>query len=226
LHRARFHPRRPIRTGLVLAVAALVAFRVWQLSSNSAPDNLEEGEYLIAGVIDGDTLRLDNGAFVRLIGVDAPETHFSRRSGGVDQPFAVEARSFVERYASKKRVRLQFDKERVDQYGRFLAYVWYDGPKRGEKLLLNEELVRWGLARARLKYPFSDRIKRRLRSAENEARRAKRGIWSLELRPAENVESTSMQTGTPPIAVCILGALKPPLPIDANERVFSRRADW
>jgi endonuclease YncB( thermonuclease family) len=44
--------------------------------------------------------------------------------------------------------------------------------------MLNEELVRAGLAEARLGWNFSSALKRRLRLAQEEAKRAKRGIWS------------------------------------------------
>jgi endonuclease YncB( thermonuclease family) len=44
--------------------------------------------------------------------------------------------------------------------------------------MLNEELVRAGLAEARLGWNFSSTLKRRLRLAQEEARRANRGIWS------------------------------------------------
>jgi micrococcal nuclease len=180
VHGARFRPRRPVAIGAAVAVAVFVLVRVWQLSNKSTPDKLDEGNYRVASVTDGDTLRLANGAIIRFIGVDAPETRFSPRSGGEDQPFALDAKLFVEHKTANGQVRLQFDKQRIDQYGRFLAYIWYVDPQGGDELLLNEELIRAGMARARLKYQFSEQMKRRFRSAEQEARAAKRGIWSLE----------------------------------------------
>jgi endonuclease YncB( thermonuclease family) len=43
---------------------------------------------------------------------------------------------------------------------------------------LNEELIAAGLARAKLGYDYSQKMKDRLRTAQNKARREKRGIWS------------------------------------------------
>ncbi len=117
---------------------------------------------------------------MRLIGVDSPETRFSPRSDGVDQPLAREALAFAERAILGREVRLEFDKERTDKYGRFLAYVWFVEADGGEELLLNEELIRAGLATAELRYPYADRMKRRFRTAEQEAREARHGIWSAE----------------------------------------------
>ncbi len=77
-------------------------------------------------------------------------------------------------------VRLGFDKERTDQHGRSLAYVWYIDSDSGEERLLNEELIRAGLTPAKLRYFYSDRMKRRFRAAEEEAREAERGIWRAD----------------------------------------------
>jgi endonuclease YncB( thermonuclease family) len=166
---------------------ALVGFRVWQLSTDQTPERLDAGHYRVESVTDGDTLRLTNGARVRLIGVDTPETSFSPRSGGEDQPLAQDAKSFTRRATESGQVRLEFDKERVDKYGRFLAYVWYVDRENEEVLLLNEELVRAGLARARLGYSYSEAMKRRFRAAESEARQTRRGIWSLREEQPQSV---------------------------------------
>ena len=69
-------------------------------------------------------------------------------------------------------MRLTFSLERQDRFDRFLAFVWDDDR------MLNEELVRAGLAQARLDYRYSGLMKQRLAKAQDEARRAGRGIWS------------------------------------------------
>jgi micrococcal nuclease len=75
--------------------------------------------------------------------------------------------------ATGKGVLLQFDFERYDRYGRTLAYVFRDD------ILLNEEIIRQGFSRAQLQYNYSARMKKRFQHAEEEARNAQRGIWSL-----------------------------------------------
>ena len=92
-------------------------------SSPVPPESLSEGNYKVERVVDGDTLLLENDARVRLIGVDAPE---SVKPDHPVEPFGPEASAFTKKWVGKagNTVRLQFDKERVDQYGRFLAYVW------------------------------------------------------------------------------------------------------
>jgi micrococcal nuclease len=164
--------------GALLAVVALVGFRIWQLSADRTPGQLDQDHHQVESVIDGDTLALADGTRVRLIGVDAPETRFSPRSDGKDQPLARDALAFAEQAVEGRRVRLQFDKERSDQYGRLLAYVWYVDREGGEELLLNEELIRAGLADVLLRYPYSESMKRRFRAAQAEAKNSKRGMWS------------------------------------------------
>jgi micrococcal nuclease len=161
-------------------LVALAAYRVWQLSGQPAPEKLALDQHHVEQVIDGDTLTLKGGTRLRLIGVDTPETRFSRRSDGNDQPLARDALLFAERAVEGRQVRLQFDKERADQYGRILAYVWYFDRESSEELLLNEELIRAGLAEALLRFPYSESMKRRFRAAQSEAKNAKRGIWSKE----------------------------------------------
>jgi micrococcal nuclease len=162
----------------VLALAALIAYRVWQESSQPTPEQLTADRFQVESVTDGDTLVLSDGARLRLIGVDTPETRFSRRSDGKDQPLARDALLFTQQAVEGRQVRLQFDIERADQYGRLLAFVWYIDRDSGQELLLNEELIRAGLAEALLRYPYSESMKRRFRGAQAEAKNAKRGIWS------------------------------------------------
>ncbi len=159
---------------IVLALLALVVLRLWQgPSSPRRPDALREGTYVVERVVDGDTLLLANGARVRLQGVDTPET---KKPNHPVEPFGPEASAFTRRFVAQGggTVRLQFDRERLDRYGRFLAYVWV-----GDRML-NEELVRAGLATAELQYRYSSTMKRRFGRAEEEARAARRGIWSAQ----------------------------------------------
>lgn len=120
-------------------------------------------------VVDGDTLLLADQTRVRLQGIDTPETV---KPDTPPEPWGQEATEFTRAFLAAGPVRLEFDRERTDQYGRTLAFVWV------EERMLNEELLRAGLAKAKLGYDYSDAKKARFRRAEKEARTAKRGIWS------------------------------------------------
>ena len=127
----------------------------------------------VSNVIDGDTIKVSPAANglndVRLIGVDTPET--VDPSEGVE-PYGPQASAFTNRELSGRRVRLEFDRERMDQYGRLLAYVYSDGS------MFNEELVEKGYAQA-YPYPPNTAHAPQLAAAQRRARAAGLGIWGL-----------------------------------------------
>ncbi|HJQ78713.1 MAG TPA: thermonuclease family protein [Lacipirellulaceae bacterium] len=164
--------REPRGIALGGACALLIVWRVVALNSApSGPDFLAEGMHEVRRVVDGDTLLLASGARVRLQGIDTPETV---REGFDVETWGPQASQFTKQFVDRaeNRVRLTFSLERKDHYDRFLAFVW-DGD-----VMLNEELVRAGLAHARLDYRYSGPMKTRLARAQDEARRAGRGLWS------------------------------------------------
>ena len=166
----RYRVRRPLAlVGLFLVIALL---RFWASDHRplSPPESLEEGTHRVRRVVDGDTLLLESGARVRLIGADTPETV---KPNHPVELFGPEATLFTERRirSAGGEVRLQMDRERKDRFGRFLAYVFVDDQ------MLNEELIRQGLATAQTEFNYSSSMKRRFRQAEGEARLAGRGIW-------------------------------------------------
>ncbi|MFC1703855.1 thermonuclease family protein [Candidatus Omnitrophota bacterium] len=90
----------------------------------------------VTRVIDADTLELENGEHVRLIGIDAPEIipnekAFNKaKKTGQDIETIVKNGKAVQRFikslVEEKEVQLEFDVERRDSYSRLLAYVWYE----------------------------------------------------------------------------------------------------
>ena len=97
-------------------------------------------EYSVRNVVDGDTLRLQDGRRVRLIGIDAPEMG---GRGRTTEPYAVQAtRRLTELVkANQNKVSLQIGEQSHDRYGRVLAHV-YD--RNG--VSFEEQLVSAGLA--------------------------------------------------------------------------------
>jgi micrococcal nuclease len=171
--RRRFPPPRRTTSLRFAAVVVLAILAAWQLFSrgrDAAPPHEPGATALVERVVDGDTLLLADHARIRLLGVDTPET---KRPDTPVEPFGPEASEFTRQHVEGRYVRLEFDKERFDKYGRVLAYVYLDD------WFLNEALLRAGLGRAITNHPYSESMKRRFRAAEGEARRARRGIWSL-----------------------------------------------
>ncbi len=124
----------------------------------------------VLSVTDGDTIevRLDGRTEdIRYIGIDTPEVD---PSIGVEC-FGHEASSLNHLLVGGRTVRLVFDDELRDRYGRLLAYVFV-GPR-----LINAEIVRRGYARTLTIEPNTDRAELFAR-LEGEAGREGRGLWS------------------------------------------------
>lgn len=121
-------------------------------------------------VVDGDTIVLDGGERVRLIGVDTPELHHPAKPV---QYFAHEAKARTVTLAQGRTVGLEYDRQRHDRYGRTLAYVFLpDGT------LLNLRLIQEGFGFAYTKYPFRPDYMARFRAAERTARTQSHGLWA------------------------------------------------
>ena len=139
-------------------------------------------DILVKRVVDGDTIKLENGERLRLIGIDTPEMHDSnklyrdsrktnqdaetiKKLGGISYEFT---KSLIE----GKRVRLEFDVEKHDKYGRLLAYVYLkDGT------FVNAEIVKQGFASLMTIAPnvkYADLFK----ALYKEARENNRGLWA------------------------------------------------
>src|SRR5262245_33452588 len=112
--------RQPGIVALVLALGLLLR----------AAAVLGDARALVIAVVDGDTIRVERGGrtqTVRLIGVDTPEVVDRQRPDSPPQPFAREAADFTRRRLAERTVRLEFEGgERLDHYGRLLAYVFLD----------------------------------------------------------------------------------------------------
>lgn len=130
----------------------------------------------VSRVIDGDTIEARYGGQavdVRLIGIDTPETvHPSEPVGCLGK----EASAFTKRKLEGSRVRLEFDVEKTDRYGRTLAYVWL-----GDKLF-NEQIVSRGFAKVST-YPPNVKYEDRFIKAQRKARNNDRGLWAPDACP-------------------------------------------
>ena len=131
-------------------------------------------------VVDGDTIIVGGVGRVRLIGVDTPESVDPRRPV---EFFGKEASAFTRRLVDGKRVRLEYDWERTDRYGRTLAYVYLS-----DGTFVNAEIIRRGYGHAYTRFPFKhlDRFRR----FEREARVAGRGLWGATPGAERRVAST------------------------------------
>lgn len=117
-------------------------------------------------IIDGDTLRcLETPDRVRLLLIDAPE--LSQGDWG-----EASRRRLARLIPDGTLTRLEIDVQERDIYGRILAYVYAPDGR-----MVNETMVREGYA-IPVVYPPNVRYVELIRRAAEEARQARRGLWS------------------------------------------------
>lgn len=156
------------RRGAVLGLAGLGA-------CSRQPDLVPGEEGRISRITDGDAFSLDTGLKVRLVEIEAPAPGYDGRS---DQPFAREAREILSLAGLGRTARLWYGGLSRDDYGRALAHaIAID--ETGADVWLNGYLARQGAARVRT-WPDNARRARTLLAFEEEARKARRGLWSLD----------------------------------------------
>lgn len=101
----------------------------------------------VSEVIDGDTIDLQSGERVRLLGINTPER---------GQPYYEEATNRLGELVEGKKVTLEKDVDDKDQYGRLLRYVFLNDRN------INVKLVREGLATLYINEPnlkYEDELK-------------------------------------------------------------------
>ena len=154
---------------LILTASALSEQQKLPQESQVLPS---KGPFQVTHVIDGDTIILENGETVRLIGVDAPESNHPEVPV---QRFQKESTEFLQRMVEGLKCTLDYEPQDVrDQFGRLLAYI-YAGD-----LFVNAEMIRRGYAYAYTRFPF--RYRDEFVMLEREAREKQYGLWSLSIK--------------------------------------------
>jgi len=179
---------------IIISVLLFLAGFLGYLTGRSIYHKQEEGAVfpqngLVTVVYDGDTLKVKfkngNERKVRLIGVDAPEISDQRE----DVLFrAFMAKRFAFFYLYRENIKLTYDWELEDKYGRLLAYVWIEGEGLFNKFILSE-----GFASVFQSFPF--RYRDEFIEAEKEARKLEKGLWRKENYPSILPEEAGMHIG-------------------------------
>ncbi|MEJ0013898.1 MAG: thermonuclease family protein [Bauldia sp.] len=125
---------------------------------------------VVAEVIDGATLRLADGAEIRLAGIEAPARPLALAAGAAWSAGEA-ARAALAQLAAGKSVALAEAGDAPDRYGRAHAYAFL-----ADGRALAEALIGEGYARARW-FPNENGCFPAFLAAEKAARQAKRGLW-------------------------------------------------
>lgn len=168
---------------LALALGISLIFGVAPKPPKTVRPPTDGGRTRTTYVYDGDTIQVEGRHKVRLLGIDAMDSHNERRM--MDQarqlgmtPLQVRkwsrrARKHLQKVVENEVVRLRYGPERTDDYGRLLAYIFRVSGKR--EVDVNADLVARGLATAtrRFSHPRREEFIR----LEHEAREDNRGLW-------------------------------------------------
>ncbi|MDT8363625.1 MAG: thermonuclease family protein [Nitrosomonas sp.] len=126
--------------------------------------------YRVIRVSDGDTVTLEGGKRVRLLGVNAPEIDSHNRAG---EPGGVPAKTWLKDKLQGRNVYLEYDRQKQDHYQRELAHLYLAS---GEHI--NLSLVAKGLAAIAIIPPNIRHADAMIR-AQQQAERQRLGIWAM-----------------------------------------------
>ena len=142
-------------------------------------------------VYDGDTIQVQlttgEKEKIRLIGVDAPETGADDKKTRLKALFS---KRFAFKFLYKKKVKIEYDWEKRDKYGRLLAYIWTE-----DGTFFNEFIIRKGFAAAYTRFKYKTEFKERFLQAEEYAKTRGNGLWKKEPFPLIQSRETSKYMG-------------------------------
>ncbi len=159
----------------------------WNKDTNTASIN-DSLNAKVTRVVDGDTIVVDfhgKEERVRLIGVDTPESVHPDKSKNVE--FGKISSDFTKSKLEGKEIKLEFDVQERDKYGRLLAYVYLEGK------MFNRSLLEEGYANIAT-FPPNVKYVKEFTEIERIARDEKVGLWVYEddAKVQETVENTQI----------------------------------
>lgn len=180
-----------------LPVLLLIAALILPVSTARSGELVRDRVARASAIVDGDTLVLEDGREVRLVGLQAPKLPLGRRNFPT-WPLAEESKRALAEIALGQELILAYGGARQDRYQRLLAHLF----RAGDDLWVQGEMLRRGLARV-YSFPDNRAAVPEMLALEREARMARRGIWAhpyyriLDHREAgSHIDSFQLVEGT------------------------------
>ena len=156
------------------AVFGAIALSLMSVVAAPACEGLRDGpKGTVTQIVDGDTLLLDNGLVVRLMGIQAPHLALGRY-GLADWPKAEDSKAALAAVALNKPVLLRYGGEEKDRYGRALGQLFVVSQP---EVWVQQQMLLAGMARV-YSFPDNRACLPDLYAAETTARTGKLGIWA------------------------------------------------
>ncbi|PHS76718.1 MAG: nuclease (SNase) [Rhodospirillaceae bacterium] len=148
------------------------------------------GIHKVVSVVDGDTVILNNGRQVRLVGIQAPKLPLGRTNFKA-WPLALEAKAFLEDLSLSQDVQVRLGDHPEDRHGRILGHLI----RVSDGLWIQGELLKAGLARV---YTFADNRKlgSEMLALERQARADQKGLWTLPFYAIRTADNARHDFGT------------------------------
>ncbi|WP_461611999.1 thermonuclease family protein [Cytobacillus kochii] len=160
-------------------------------------------EVIVSRTVDGDTIELDDGRKIRLIGVNTPE------STTKTEEYGKEASNYTATELEGKKIWMQKDVSDKDRYQRYLRIIWLSIPTDD----MNEEEIRNKMFNAQLvlngyaepsTYPPDVKYSDYFVKFAKEARADETGLWAFsedgttkgDLDPKETTTTSSNETAS------------------------------
>jgi micrococcal nuclease len=148
----------------------------------AAADLIQKGRATAVKIVDGDTLVLNTGQQVRLVGLQAPKLPLGRK-GFRAWPLGQQSKKTLKDLTLGRQLTLSYGGREIDRHGRLLAHlhdqngVWIQG-----------EMLLKGMARV-YSFPDNRALIAKMLALEQKARTQNRGIWRhrfYKIRRAED----------------------------------------
>lgn len=153
--------------GLVSRFAAGGAVALLCACAPSGPEQCGPSEAVVKRVIDGDTIELASGERIRYLMIDTPESTTEHECWGEESKLA--NRDLVE----GRTIKLRYDLQCEDDYGRLLAYVELSGQE------INRVMVERGHACVLEIPPNGEAVADEYRDLEYAAEQLGKGLWAV-----------------------------------------------
>lgn len=177
----------------MVGLAAMAVFASMPVAARACEGLRDGPSGIVRQVTDGDTVVLDSGLTVRLIGTQAPKLPLGR-DGFEAWPKADEARAALEALVLGKPARLAYGGEQQDRYGRALGQLFL---AEEPGTWVQQAMVAQGLARV-YSFPDNRACLAELLAAENRARTMRLGIWGdpyYRVRRADQPQALAESAG-------------------------------
>jgi len=194
------------KISLVTALLAALGLGGYKIvkdnAADSYSDNPDAGLHKIVNIVDGDTVDIETGDRIRLLGSDAPDR---------GECFYYESKAFAEELLRDKEVRLEKDITGTDRFGRLLRYIFLPSEDPADDdTFANYALVYDGYATTQARPP-DNKYRELFYSAQKHARQEGLGLWTAcsstiaaEAGLSEENEQKRQEDALPPNEDCVI----------------------